>query len=172
MTYRKVPFKDYVKFGIIVLVSLITCLLLFIIYNNFKDNSSVLTNKAKEIDIKDLDNYIEDNDTIFLYFGVVDDNNSKKIEEEMVNLIDEDDVDLIYVNISNEKNKKTFLKTFSNKYANEIYSSNKIVSNYPAFVYIKNGEIVDVIEKDDRNIEIEDVKEFIKANEIKGEKNA
>ena len=167
MVLRNIPFKNYVKFGLIIVTSLITCLLLFIIYNNFKNRSSVLTNKVKEIEVSDIDNYISENEEVLLYFGVIQDENSKKIEDQMLEMIDNDDLDFVYINISNEKNKKSFLKDFSKK-----YSEQKVIDDYPAFVYIKNGVIVDAIQKEDRFLKIEDVKEFVETNDIKGEKNA
>jgi hypothetical protein len=167
MTLRKIPLKNYIKFGIIVLTSLITCFILFIIYNNFKNDSSVLTNKVSEIDYLDIDNYINENESVLFYFGVVQDENSKKIEEQMLEMIEEKDLDFVYVNLSKLDNKKGFLKKFSKE-----YSDSKIIDNYPAFVYLKDGNIVDVIQKEDRYLEIDDVERFVESNDIKGEKNA
>ena len=167
MVLRKIPFKNYIKFGLIIIASLITCLLLFIIYNNFKNRTSVLTNKVKEIEVSDIDNYISENEEVLLYFGVIQDESSKKIEDQMIEMIENDELDFVYVNISNENNKKAFLKDFSKKYSDE-----KVVDDYPAFVYIKNGVIVDTIQKESRYLEIEDVKDFVETNDIKGEKNA
>ena len=167
MMLRNIPLKNYIKFGMIIVVSIITCILLFIIYNNFKDRKSVLTNKVKEIDVLDLDNYISENESVLLYFGVVQDENSKEIEEQMLEMIDEDSLDFVYVNISNVDNRKIFLKDFSKK-----YSDSKVIDNYPTFVYIKDESIVDYIQKEDRYLEIDDVKVFVETNDIKGETNA
>ena len=166
MVFRKIPFKNYVKYGIIVAVTIISCFILYTIYNNFKDQS-VLRNKVSELNPEKLDEYIDENEYVLLYFGVINDDNSERIEEQLIKMIDKDNLDFIYVNISDLNNKKEYLKKFSEK-----YSSNKKIDNYPAFVYIKNREIIDVIQREDRYLKIDDVKEFVKDNDIIGEKDA
>ena len=167
MVLRKIPFKNYIKYGIIIFISLTICVLLFIIYNNYKDDSSILKNKVKEIDALDVDNYISENETVLLYFGVEKDEYSKDIEKQLLEMVEEDDLDFVYVNLSKLNNKKEFLKSISKK-----YSDNKVISDYPAFVYIKDGVIIDLIQKEDRYLETDDVKVFVETNNIKGEKNA
>ena len=60
------------------------------------------------------------------------------------------------------------------KERNGIYdlASASVIDNYPAFVYIKDKEIVDIVQREDRYLEIEEVSNFIDSNEIKGEKDA
>ena len=168
MLRTKIPRKNYIKLFLILFFSLIVCTIIFIIYNNWNNNDlPILRNKVSEIEVNDVDNYISENETVLLYFGVVKDENSEKIEKEMLDMIDKDNVDFVYVNITNLKNKKSYFKSF-----NEKYSDGKMITNYPAFVYIENEKIVDIIQRDDRYLEIEDVENFIKINEIKGEENA
>ena len=168
MLRTKIPRKNYIKLFLILFFSLIVCTIIFIIYNNWNNNDlPILRNKVSEIEVNDVDNYISENETVLLYFGVVKDENSEKIEKEMLDMIDKDNVDFVYVNITNLKNKKSYFNSF-----NEKYSDGKMITNYPAFVYIENEKIVDIIQRDDRYLEIEDVENFIKINKIKGEENA
>ena len=170
MVLRDVPFKNYIKYGIIVLISIVLCVIAFVIYNNHKNYENdlpILRNKVSEISVDDVDDYIEENETVLLYFGVVKDDNSEKIENEMIKMIDEDNLSFVYVNITDLNNKKDYFKLFNDK-----YSSGKKIDNYPAFVYIKDKEIKDIIQRDDRYLEIEEVSKFIESNEIKGEKDA
>ncbi len=170
MVLRDVPFKNYIKYGIIIIITIVLCTITFIIYNNHKkyeNDLPLLRNKVSEINIDDVDNYIDENEVVLLYFGSVKDENSEKIEKEIIKMIDEEKIDFVYVNITNLKNKNDYFKSFNNK-----YSTGKKIDNYPAFVYIKNKEIIDVIQRDDRYLEIEEVSMFIDNNEIKGEKNA
>lgn len=170
MVLRNVPFKNYVKYGIIVFFTLLICIITFVIYNNHKNYENdlpILRNKVSEINIDDVDNYIEENEKVLLYFGVVHDENSESIEKEMIKMIDKYHIDFVYVNITDVKNKKDYFESFNKK-----YSKGKKIENYPAFIYIKDKEIVDIVQREDRYLEIEEVSNFIDNNEIKGEKDA
>ncbi len=167
MNNRKIPMDNYIKLIFIVVVSLIGSIIVYTIYNNKINDIPLLRNKVKEIDVDDVDDYISENESVLLYFGAVNDNDSKMIEEEMIEYMDLDNVDIVYVNITNLKNKKEYLKEFSTK-----YSTNKKITNYPAFVYIRDKEIIDLIEQDDRELLINNVIKFVETNEIKSEKNA
>ena len=164
---RIIPRENYFKYAVVLLVSLISCYLLYTIYNNHAQKESLLRNKVKEIDVKDIDNYISENEEVLLYFGVVNDTNSDNIERNMIDTLDLENSKIVYVNITNLENKKDFLKEFSKKYSNVIE-----VTNYPAFVYIKNQSIIDYVQKDDRYLVMDDVTDLINKNEIKGEKDA
>lgn len=170
MINREIPFKNYVKYIAIVFFTLLICIVAFIVYNNHKNYENdlpILRNKVSEINIDDVDNYIDENESVLLYFGVVHDKNSESIEKEMIDMIDKYHIDFVYVNLTDVKNKKDYFKSFNNK-----YSKGKNIDNYPAFVYIKDKEIVDIVQREDRYLEIEEVSNFIDSNEIKGEKDA
>ena len=170
MINREIPFKNYVKYAVIVFFTLLISIIAFIIYNNHKNYEKdlpILRNKVSEINIDDVDNYIDENESVLLYFGVVHDKNSESIEKEMIDMIDKYHIDFVYVNLTDVKNKKDYFKSFNNK-----YSKGKNIDNYPAFVYIKDKEIVDIVQREDRYLKIEEVSNFIDSNEIKGEKDA
>lgn len=170
MWEKQIPTKNYIKYGLIIFFTLLGCLILFIIYDNWKkynNNVPILRNKVSEIEINDVDDYINENENILLYFGVVNDDNSEEIEKELSKMIDKNEINFIYVNITDLKNKRSYLKSFGEK-----YSSNKTLDNYPAFVYIRDGKIVDVVQRDSRYLEKNDIKSFVELNEIKGEKDA
>lgn len=167
MFEKEIPKKNYVKLIIIVLVTLALSVTIFIIYNNKKDydnSQPILRNKVKEIDYNDIDNYIDENETVLLYFGSVKDENSKKVEKDILKLLDKREIDLIYVNITDVDKYKSFCKSFNEKY-------NSVLYNYPAFIYIKNKEVVDLVQKSRSNLEIYDITNILDKNEINGEKN-
>ncbi len=164
---KQIPRDNYIKLILIIVTSLIGSIILYTIYNAEVNKEPILRNKVKEIDADDVEDYISENESVLLYFGAVKDNDSEKIEKEMIKKLDLEKIDIVYVNITNLKNRKDYLKKLSNK-----YSTYKELTNYPSFVFIKDKKIVDVIEKDDKELIISDVIKFIETNEIKGEKNA
>ena len=167
MTQKEIPVKNYIKLGIIVLLTLISCLIIYIIYNNnkkYEGDVPLLRNKVSEIEYDDVDDYINDNNTVLLYFGVVHDDNSEKIEEGLIKSIDKDNIEFVYVNITNLKTKTKYFENFNNKYGTSI----KKITNYPAFVYIKDKKIEEIVQRDDRYLEMNDISQMM---EVIGEQD-
>ena len=170
MLEKEVPVKNYIKYAIIVILTLTICIITFIVYNNHKDyenNKSVLRNKVPEITVDDIDNYISENEESLLYFGVVNDDNSKKLESDLLELIEKNNFNFVYINLTDVKDKESVYNKI-----NSNYSINKKINAYPAFVYIKNGKMVDLVQKEGRDLYIGDISQLLDVNEIKGENDA
>jgi len=172
MIYRKVPFINYVKFGLIVFFTLLISIIIFIVYNNYKNyikSIPILRGVVTEINIEDVDNYIEENENLFLYFGAVDDKNSIKLEKKLARYVKNDNLDFIYVNFTNVEDKYSFYDKFNKKYS---YSYNNKIFSFPAFIYIKNKKIEEIVQKNGTELFIYDILDMIKTYQKKGEKDA
>lgn len=170
MLGKEIPVKNYVKYALIVIFTLTVCIVTFVIYNNQKDyenNQPILRNKVPEITVEDIDNYISENEESLLYFGVVNDKNSRNIEKELLKLVEKDNLKFVYINLTDVKDKEEVYNTINSK-----YSVNKTISSYPAFLYIKNGKIIDLVQKGNKELYIGDISQLLDINEIKGENDA
>ena len=171
MRKRSISKKNYILCAIIFILTITICLMIFFIMeNNKKYNSKIpiLRGTASEIEPKDLDNYLIENPDVLLYIGVADDFNSRKVEEKFKKIIEENDLNVIYLNLTNltKKEIKEYLSDFSSK-----YSSSKNVNNYPAFLIVFNRKVVDFVQKESRDLDISDISHILDMYEIKGEKN-
>ena len=171
MRKKNISKNNYILCAVIFTVTIVVCLMIFFIMENNKEYNSkipILRGKVSEIEPKDLDNYLMENPDVLLYIGVADDNNSRKVEEKFKKVIEENNLNIIYLNLTNlsEKEIKEYLNDFSSK-----YSSSKAINNYPAFLVIFDSQVVDFVQKENRDLDISDISHILDMYEIKGEKN-
>ena len=171
MRKKNISKNNYILCAVIFAVTIVVCLMVFFIMENNKEYNSkipILRGKVSEIEPKDLDNYLMENPDVLLYIGVADDNNSRKVEEKFKKVIEENNLNIIYLNLTNlsEKEIKEYLNDFSSK-----YSSSKAINNYPAFLVIFDTQVVDFVQKENRDLDISDISHILDMYEIKGEKN-
>ena len=74
-------------------------------------------------------------------------------------------IDTIYLNITSISDKKDFYERF-----NSNYSSNVRLESYPAFIIISDKKIVDLVQKEEKKLSINDVEKLLDEYSI-GTKN-
>ena len=166
--YKEIPRKNYVKITLIFALTLLISTIIFVSYNNYIDYLATvpkIRGYVPEIELKDLDAYMMENQDFMLYMGKAPDDNSSDLEEDLIELIETRGISFVYMNISNVEDEK-FYKVFNEKYGNgfELFS-------YPAFVAISNGKVVDMVQREYYKLFIPDVTRLINRNETKGENN-
>ena len=148
---RKVPFKNYL---ILLFVCCLTIGIVVFSSHVYRREEAkaletpVIDGVVSEIKKEDLDNYIIENDSFFLYIGSASDYNSREVETDLIKYFDKRDIknDTIYLNVTNETNIEDFYKDFNKKYVVNDYSK---INSYPAFVIIKEGKVLDLVQKKD-----------------------
>ena len=168
---REIPKKNYLIFSVIVFFTLAVTITSYVIYENNKEYQNsipVIRGSASEIEAKDLDEFLIENENALLYFGVAKDKNSREVEEGLVKLISKRDLKVIYVNLSNVEDKEKFYLSFNEKYTT---NENIKLNNYPAFAIFKGGRVIDLVEKKENFLYIGDIEQLIDIYEIKGEAN-
>lgn len=166
---KEIPRKNYIIFFLITFFTLAFSITSYIIYENHKNYQNsipVIRGSASEIEIKDLDEYLVENENALLYFGVATDENSRELEEKFVELINDKHLNIIYVNLTNVEDKEGFYLSF-----NEKYSNNLKLKDYPAFIIMHERKIMDLVQRDGRDLNIADIEQLIDIYEIKGEVN-
>ncbi len=164
---REITYKNYVRITLIFIVSFFIVLFLSHLYNSqvkYRNEIPVIRGTLSEITEKDLDNFFLENDDFLLYIGVSDDDNSRKLEEDMkVVLTNRGLLDTIYLNITEVKNKQEFYNIFNSNYA-----TNENLEGYPAFLIISDKKVVDLVQRKTQMITIGDIEQLLDVNEIKG----
>ena len=166
---KEIPKKNYMILAAIIFFTLAVAITTYIVYNNqknYENNIPVIRGKMSEIEAKDIDEYLRENPNSLLYIGVASDSNSRHLEEKLLNLKDRKNLDILYVNISNLDNKKVFYEIFNRKYGNGY-----VLSNYPAFIIIRDGKVFDMRERTNNDLYIGDIEQLIDVYEIEGTKN-
>jgi hypothetical protein len=117
----------------------------------------VINGVIPEIKKEDIDNYVVENDSFFLYVGSASDNNSRNVEKDLIKYFEKREIknDTIYLNVTNENDLDNFYKTFNEKYVVNDYSKLK---DYPAFIIFSDNKVLDLVQKsENRNLNIGDI---------------
>lgn len=163
---KKIPVSNYIKLGIIVVLTLTAVLLLrniFIQNKLFEETTPVIRDYiVSEINSTEIYNYIRENENSIIYVCAASEKNCREFEKEFGPLIEEKELknDITYLNIGSEKKKTAFIKEFSKFY-------NTKLLGYPSLVLFKDGKVQDILTvKTDKKLELDKVKEFLTRNNI------
>lgn len=164
-----IPKRNYTIYSIIVIVTVIATLVTFILYNRQKEyerSIPILRGIVSEIAAKDIDEYLRENSDTILYVGVATDENSREVEEDLIKLRERRNIEFVYLNVTDVSDRISFFEEFNKKYANGF-----TIKNYPAFILIEDGKIVDLVQKNERDLNIGDIEQLLDVYEVKGEIN-
>ena len=166
---KEIPKKNYLILASIVCFTLIVSITIYLTYNNQKEYENtipILRGEVKEIEAKDVDDYLIENPNSLLYVGVAYDENSKNLEKKLLSLKNKKNLNIIYINLTDLENKKVFYDNFNQK-----YTQGTKLNNYPAFIIMREGKVLDLVQKNNRDLYIGDVEQLIDIYEIKGDTN-
>ncbi len=145
---------NYTLFSIIIIFTIFSSIFLYLLYERYKENKSIysaISDISVEITIGNINEYINENDSFFLYLNESSDK-IRDYEEEMFNLAKERDILIVFINMSKINNNKSFLSSFNKKYGTK-YTIDKI----PSLVFIKNKKIVGHVEENKEKLKINEV---------------
>ena len=157
---RNVPFKNYMILLLVCFITIGIVCVGSIMYRREEAKSletPVINGVIPEIKKEDVDNYIVENDSFFLYIGSASNYNSREVEEDLIKYFERRDIknDTIYLNVTNENNLEDFYKDFNKKYVVNDYSK---LNDYPAFIIIKDGKVLDLVQrKENQKLNIGDI---------------
>ena len=149
---RNVPFKNYI---LLLLVCFVTLGIVIAISNYYRKieqkdlETPVISGVIAEIKKEDVDNYIVENPDCFLLIGSSYNNNSRELEKDLIEYFKTRNIkeQTIYLNVSSEDKLDDFYKKFNSKYVVTDYSK---LSDYPAFIIIKDGKVLDLVQKKEK----------------------
>lgn len=161
--------KNYIILIIIFLVVIgITAYLCswYRVYDDYKKQTPVIRGTLQEITYDDFEHYILENPTTVIYMCIPNDDKCRSFEKSFTKYVKKKDLsnEIIYLNLSNINNAD-FVKSFNDKYK----FKTKLNGNYPAFVVFNDGKIDAILQgKDNEDIDINKVDNFLELNEIEG----
>lgn len=172
--YRTVPKKNYMIYSFLFIVTFLLATITFIYCmdrNNKMLRIPVLRGAVTaEITPNDLNEFLNENPNVLLYIGNPTDEESRILEESMKKIIEKRNLDVVYIDIAETKDKEAFYKSFVEQFGSSSIEKIKIIDT-PAFVIIKDKQIVDIVSRNGNKVEINDIENLLDRNEIKGEEN-
>lgn len=165
---RVIPSKNYFKLTIIFIVTIVVVIFAFFLYNSHKsylNSIPVIRDSIAEIVENDLHTYFTENDDFLLYIGVADDENCRELEEDLISMLKRRNIsNIIYLNITETSNKTEFYNVFNSNYSNNIK-----LNSYPAFLIVSDKKVVDLVQRDEKNLTIDDVEKLLDEYEIRSD---
>ena len=161
---REIPIKNYIKLGLICLVVICLSVICSIWYKRntaAELNVPVVRGILPEITYNDISDYLVEHEDAYLYVGVASDDNSRALEKSLIKTLNKYDItqDTVYLNISDIENYEEFYKNFNNT-----YSDSEQLSNYPAFIIVKDEKVYKLIQRDDTFLTKKELNKFLGDN--------
>lgn len=159
--------KNYILFVLMVLGCIVVILYLCKIYkvnDAEKKKIPVIDGMLSQIYSDDLEHYIMDNPTAYIYICTANDETCRNFERSFKKLLKSKDYSnyLIYLNVT-DLNQKDFVDSFNEKYQYK----KRLKENYPAFVLFEDGKIRKILQgKNDEELTITRVKQFLELNDV------
>ena len=162
----RIPIGNYIKLFLIIVLTLVGLFSFKNLYlkDKFYEESTPLIRDyvVSEINTNEIYNYIRENGELILYICTSNNKNCRNFEKEFGPLIKERELEneITYLNLNNVKKKSSFIKEF-----NKFYDTK--VLGYPSLVLFEEGKVKDILTvKTDKELKIEQVKEFFTKNNI------
>ena len=154
---RKVPFKNYIILGIVLLVSMLILYYFYMwvdAYNESKLNKPIMDKYMEVINYNELDNYLIENPNTIIYVSVLENKEVRDFEKKFKKLF--------ITNEINDKSVKEMLK--------ERYSINSVsILNVPNIIVFDDGNLKTIYSISEDNYDIDRIKLFINNNKFSEE---
>lgn len=164
---RAVPLKNYFILAVIGIVTIILTLYInewITSYNEHKISISPLSGKVSEININELEMSLNETPEIILYVSYTNNIDVYNKEVKLLSkLKKENKLDyLIYLDVTKNMENEKYLEILKKRFSNV---SNEI-KKAPLFIYLKNGEAINVTNSDGRIVDYSDFSQIIETYEI------
>ncbi len=159
--------KNWIEVFILVVIVVGITFYLCSWYKNYKKESMsnfVLEDVVKQIKKEELKPYLLENTDSYVYICVIDDNDCREFETEIKPVLEKSKIKdyVIYLNLTEEENKKEVIDTINKEYG----TKKKKIDSYPAFVRIKDGKIVSMVNKTNKKLTKHNFERYLDINEI------
>ena len=129
-----------------------------------KKKIPVISGVLSEIYSEDLEHYLMDNPTAVIYMCAANDENCRTFERDFKKLLRQREYNdqIVYLNLT-DLDQDEFVEEFNDKYHYKI----KLTTKYPAFVLFEDGEVVTVLQGNEKKaLKVSNVKQFLELYEI------
>jgi len=166
MKKKEIPKKNYIILALIVIFSILTVFYFTSWYNATKEyymNNSVMAEFLSEINPEEIDNYIMDNPVSVIYFASSKNTDIKSFEKSFKKLIKEEEIkdSIIYMDVYKIVDDNFFVDLKKNYFSDELKKKDISFNSHPNIIVIENRQIVDILNKKDRELELRDAKNLL-----------
>lgn len=125
------------------------------VYKEHNLNTAIISKYVNEVSQLEYENYIKESPTAFVYFGIIDEQESRNFENKFKKLITKYHLKdkIVYLNV-----KDIDFLTLYNKYSNEPSSTIGV----PSIVYYENGKSIKYLNYSDKKYDEKEIAKFLK----------
>lgn len=165
---RKIPFKNYVFLGVVLLVSMLILYYFYLwvdAYNESKLNKPIMNKYMDVINYNELDTYLIENPDTIIYVSVLENKEIRDFEKNFKKLFKKKKInnDILYLDITEDIKNEDIKNELSNKYMINSVS----ILDVPVIIVIENGNVKSIYSISENNYDVDKVKTYI--NSIKFE---
>lgn len=163
---REVPVKNYIKLGIILLISILALFYLYLWYRTYEENrlnTPIMDNYLSIINYNELNDYLTENKNATIYLSKLNDNDIRSFEKEFKLIIQDNALKnkMLYLDLTNELDQNNEITITNNYTINE--------SNIPVIVIIENSQVVEIYNIKENNYDENKLEAFLNQNNIIGD---
>lgn len=163
---REVPVKNYIKLGIILLISILALFYLYLWYRTYEENrlnTPIMDNYLSIINYNELNDYLTENKNATIYLSKLNDNDIRSFEKEFKLIIQDNALKnkMLYLDLTNELDQNNEITITNNYTINE--------SNLPVIVIIENSQVVEIYNIKENNYDENKLEAFLNQNNIIGD---
>ena len=163
---REVPIKNYIKLGIILLISILALFYLYLWYRTYEENrlnTPIMDNYLSIINYNELNDYLTENKNATIYLSKLNDNDIRSFEKEFKLIIQDNALKnkMLYLDLTNELDQNNEITITNNYTINE--------SNIPVIVIIENSQVVEIYNIKENNYDENKLEAFLNQNNIIGD---
>ena len=165
---RKIPFKNYVFLGVVLLVSMLILYYFYLwvdAYNESKLNKPIMNKYMDVINYNELDTYLIENPDTIIYVSILENKEIRDFEKNFKKLFKKKKInnDILYLDITEDIKNEEIKNELSNKYMINSVS----ILDVPVIIVIENGNVKSIYSISENNYDVNKVKTYI--NSIKFE---
>lgn len=152
MKERKIPTKNYVIYGVIVVVSLLVVFYLnewYKAYKNKELENSYIANYVSEVSYDEFKNYVLENPNGIVYIGRTNCTECLDVEKKLYEVVNKNGLkeELIFLNLNDKSKQDNYLDDVKKDFYSENVSTP--LTKLPAIAVFKDQKIVDILVSND-----------------------
>ncbi len=160
---REVPIKNYIKLGIILLISILALFYLYLWYRTYEENrlnTPIMDNYLSIINYNELNDYLTENKNATIYLSKLNDNDIRSFEKEFKLIIQDNALKnkILYLDLTNELDQNNEITITNN------YSINE--NNLPMIVIIENSQVKKTYNIKENNYDENKLETFLDQNNL------
>lgn len=164
---KNIPLKNYIILAAILILTIILVIYFYMWYENYESTkltSPIMDEYMQVINYNELNDYLVENKNSVIYISVLDSKEIRNFELKFKKFIRDNSLDnsILYLNLTEELKDNKIVKELKNKYKLD----NLDITNVPAIIIFKDGNITSIYNIKDDDYNIDKLKSYLEKERV------